>query len=225
VASFELPFEDRLHLRRQRAGVDRGVVSEDGELLGRDLLERVAEPLGVVEADRREDGQLRRDHVRRVEAAAEAGLDHGDLDARLGEGDEGGGGEELELGDRALIVRGLAVGGDGRLLGPLERAGERILGDRPAPDPDPLTPVADVRRRVGAGADAVGLEQRRRHQRHRGLAVGADDVDRREPVLRHPEQRAEAAHALEPELPADRLARGEDLFRAAGYPSSSSSAR
>ena len=42
--------------------------------------------------------------------------------------------------------------------------------------------------------------------RHRGLAVGADDVDRGEAVLGHPEQRARPPHPLQPEPPAERLA-------------------
>ena len=69
-------------------------------------------------------------------------------------------------------------------------------------------------RDVGAGRDAVGLEQRHRHPGHRGLAVGADDVDRGEAVLWHPQQRAEPAHPLQAQAPADRLASGEDLFGA-----------
>jgi hypothetical protein len=69
----------------------------------------------------------------------------------------------------------------------------------------------------------VGVEQRRRHPGDGRLAVGADDVDRGEAVLRQAQQRAEAADALQPEAPAERLAGTEDLFGAAGYPSSSSS--
>ena len=79
---------------------------------------------------------------------------------------------------------------------------------------------------VGAGRDAVRLEQRRGHPRHRGLAVGADDVDRGEAVLRHPQQRAEPPHPLEPELPAQDLATLRRISSEVSYPpSSSSSAR
>ena len=67
-------------------------------------------------ADRGQHRDPRGDHVGRVEAAAETGLDHRPLDPRLGERDERGRGEELELGDRPLLA-GRAVGDLGRLLG------------------------------------------------------------------------------------------------------------
>ena len=51
------------------------VVAEDGELLGGDLELGLPQPLGVVEADRGEDGDPRGDRVRRVEPATEPGLD------------------------------------------------------------------------------------------------------------------------------------------------------
>ena len=54
------------------------------------------------------------------------------------------------------------------------------------PDPHPLRPALRVRREVGAGGPPRGLEQRRRHLRHRRLAVGADHVDRFELELGSP---------------------------------------
>ena len=124
-----------------------------------------------------------------------------------GEGDERGRGRELELGHRpplleprgstvsaASAVRSTAAANascaDLLAADQIRSRQERTWGETQAPVRDP-----------------VRLEQRRGHQRHRGLAVGADDVDRGEAVLGHAEQRAEPAHPLEAELPADRLER------------------
>src|SRR5215208_1549027 len=133
--------------------------------------------------------------------------------------------EQLELGDGTLVAGG-AVGDLGRLLGALKRLIECLRRDRLAADQNTLSPGRDVGGHVGAGRDSVRLEQRRGHPRDRGLAVGADDVDRGDAVLRHPEQQAEPPHPLQAELPAENLAAEQDLFGGARYPpSSSSSAR
>ena len=55
-------------------------VLDDRELLGRDLLARLAEHVGVLEPDVREQDDVRAQDVRRVEAAAEACLDDGGVD-------------------------------------------------------------------------------------------------------------------------------------------------
>ena len=59
---------------------DDRVGRRDGELLGRDRLERVAEDVRVLEPDVREEHDARSKDVRRVVAAAEPGLDDGDVD-------------------------------------------------------------------------------------------------------------------------------------------------
>ena len=61
---------------------DDGVFGCNRELLGRDRLERVAEHLGVLEPDVREQHDTRTKDVRRVVASAEPRLDHRDVDAR-----------------------------------------------------------------------------------------------------------------------------------------------
>jgi hypothetical protein len=53
----------------------------------------------VVEADRGQHGREGPDRVGRVEPSAEPGLDRGDLYPGLGQGEEGGRGRDLELGD------------------------------------------------------------------------------------------------------------------------------
>ena len=175
----------------------------------RDLELGLAEPLGVVEADRGQRGRPRGDHVGRVEAAAEPGLDHGDLDPGRGEGDERGRGRRLELGDRSPSLEP-RLDGRGRVARPARPRRRR----RPGPISSPSIRVRSAQRqacgeRQAPAAQPGAAEQRRRHRRHRGLAVGADDVDRPEAALRLPERGAERAHPLEAEAPADRLERGE----------------
>ena len=70
---------------------------DDRELLGRDRLARLAEHVGVLERDVRQHDDPRVEDVRRVEPAAEPGLDDGDVDLARGELGERGGGEHLEL--------------------------------------------------------------------------------------------------------------------------------
>ena len=63
----------------------------DGELLRGDLLARLAEHVGVVEPDVREQDDVAAEDVRRVQPAAEAGLDDRDVDpARRELGERGG---------------------------------------------------------------------------------------------------------------------------------------
>ena len=70
---------------------------DNSKLLDRNLLDRVAEHVGVLEPDVREQDDARADDVRCVVPAAEPGLDDRDVDACLGERVEGGGGDRLEL--------------------------------------------------------------------------------------------------------------------------------
>ncbi len=83
------PFVVRQH--DDRAGL------RDGELLARDLLARVAEDVGVLEADVREQDDGGIDDVRRVEPAAESRFHDGGIDASLREVRERGGRQRLEL--------------------------------------------------------------------------------------------------------------------------------
>jgi hypothetical protein len=66
---------------------DRAAVDHARFLAG-DLADGRAEELGVVEADRSDDGGERADHIRRVEAPAHSHLEHHHLALRIGERDE-----------------------------------------------------------------------------------------------------------------------------------------
>ena len=104
----------------------------------RDLLARLAEHLGVLERDVREQDDLGVDDVRRVEPASEAGFDDRCVDVPLGEVEQRRRGQRLELGCVELL-RGVANARDG----PLEARAITI---------QPLVPAGDVRRGVRADA-------------------------------------------------------------------------
>ena len=108
------------------------------KLFPRDLLTRLAEHLGVLERDVREQDDLGVDDVRRVEPASETRFDDRCFDVTLGEVEERGCGQRLELG-RVELLRGVANARDG----PFEARGITI---------QPLVPAGDVRRGVRAHA-------------------------------------------------------------------------
>src|SRR5262249_56161099 len=109
------------------------------------------------------------DGVRRVVAPAEAGLDHGDVDALLCELRERRCGEHLEL---------------RRASGLWTNAPDRALEvGLLAADADAFRPAANVRRVVRADAQAFPRQQLLDRSRRRALAVRADDVNRRVRVL------------------------------------------
>ena len=193
---------------RPRTSVVR--VAQDGELLGRDLHLGLAQPLGVVEPDRGQHSDLRGDRVGRVEAAAEARPRSPPTSTRAAAKAtkaaavatsnwvtaSPSSSARLTTSSAASATRSAAAANSAGVdLG----AAIRIRSDQRAVCGETQAPVRS----------AVRLEQRRGHPRHRGLAVGADDVDRGEAVLGHAERRVEPVHPLEPELPADRLERVE----------------
>ena len=63
----------------------RVVSMDNSELLRRDRLDRVAEDVGVLEPDVREQDDARAQHVRGVVPPAEARFDDRDVDLRVGE--------------------------------------------------------------------------------------------------------------------------------------------
>ena len=75
------------------------MIAEHRQLLSRNLGLGLAQPLGVIEADRGQHGDPRRDRVGRVKPAPESRLDHPNLDPGSGQGEEAGRGCDLKLGD------------------------------------------------------------------------------------------------------------------------------
>ena len=103
---------------------------DDRELLRRDLLARVAEHVGVLEPDVREQDDVRAEDVRRVEPAAEPGLDDGDVDVAGRELGERGRADRLELG--RLLRLGLGPDASDRRLEVGLLAVDRIRSAQPA---------------------------------------------------------------------------------------------
>ena len=165
---------------------DRALL-RDGELLARDGLDGVAEHVRVVEPDVREQHDASAEDVRRVEPAPEPRLDDRRVHARVREGRERGGRDDLELGR----ADALGCGTDER-----HRLLEVRLG---AVDPDPLAPARHVRRDGRADREPLGEEELLDRDRRRRLPVRAHDVDRGVRLLRVAELGEERAHPLEPE--------------------------
>ena len=166
----------------------RVVIMDNSELLDRNLLDRVAEHVGVLEPDVRQQDDARADDVRGVVPAAEPCLDDGDVDACLGERVEGGGGDRLEL--RRTDALGCRANAR-------QRRGEVR---RQAVDPDPLAPRPHMWRERRPDGEAFGEQQLLDRDRSRRLPVRPDHVDGR--VVRScgsPSCGEQGLHPVEPE--------------------------
>ena len=133
-----------LGLRRERSGHERRMVAHHVELLARDVGDRRPEPARVLEADRGEHLDLRGDHVGRVVAPAEPGLDHRHLHAAPRELVVRGGRESLELG-HAVVLGGGPVHERRRMRHARDSGGEVGVCDRLLPHLDPFRERTQVR--------------------------------------------------------------------------------
>ncbi len=193
-----LPLRQRAHLgapleqhlgRLERLPGQDGVRAglDDAGLLPGDLGHRPAQQVGVVEVDRRHDGDPGVGDVGRVPGPAQTDLDHGHVDRGIGEGREGHRGDDLEEGQLDAVDQSVVDQRDVRLDLP-PRGVEALLADRGAVDGDPLGHARHVRRREPARAQTVGAEQGLDHGRRAALAVGPGQMDHRVGVLRVAEQ-------------------------------------
>ena len=149
---------------------------DDACLLGCHLFQRVPEDVGVVEADRGHDRDLRGGDGRGVPAAAEPDLDHGDVHGGVGEGRVGHTGDDLEEGHVDPIQFPFVHHPDeGFYLAP--DFGEPLLGDRFPVDGDPLPGVTEVGAGKPSRAQSRGAQQRVDHDAGRPLAVGSRHLD------------------------------------------------
>ena len=141
------------------AGDDAVAGLDDGGLLARDLPDRVAKVLLVVQVDVGDRGHAEVEGVGRVEAPAETDLAHQHIDPRCQEGDRQHG-EHLELGRRPNVTGDAVEHRQQRL----ERVHEILLADRPSVELDPLG-VGDEMR-LGHETNSVpGRAQHRRQAR------------------------------------------------------------
>ena len=184
--------QDGAHLRRLRIADGARAGLEDARLLARDLLERIAEDLRVVEADVRDDGARRRGNdVRRVEPAAEADLQHHDVAPPPPEPQHGRRRHELKL--RRRVVHG----GDARLQR-LAHGGKLRVRHGHAVDLHALGEALEIRRCEQPRRVACRAQDGCEHRRRAALAVRARDVHELQPVLRVAQAVQQLAHAREP---------------------------
>src|SRR6266404_7960992 len=177
-----------------RTGDDGDTGLHDTRLLARDRRDRVAEILLVIAADVGDHGDRRDDDVRRVEASAEADLEHLHLDALGGERDPREQRHHLERGEPACVVEVATQAPDA--------FDDLVLGDRHAVNGDALAKRDQVRRRIEADAPPRGAHDRVEHRRRRALAVRAADVQRRRRALRISEARRRRLDARELQIDA-----------------------
>ena len=184
------------HVGLHRAEDDLDASLRDAGLLARDLDERRAEPVGVIEGDARDCCRAwRRNDVRRVEASAEPDLEDGDVDVRFAEGDERGERERLEEAEVGRAIEDAAH----------ERRERRVV-ERRAVDANALGETAQVRRRVEAGPLSGRARDPLDHRAGRSFAVGPRDVHRFERTFRVPEPNACILHRLQAEAHSERNA-------------------
>ena len=192
---------------------------EDAGLLARDVGERDAQLVGVIHRDRHDHVERRpRDNVGGVEPAAETDFQDDGVGRMLGEGQEGGGRRDLEIGDRVAGIDALRM---------LQAIDQLPLGNRAClavgtGKLDALVEAHEMRRGVDVHALAGGLQHGFQKGCERALAVGAGDVNhRRQAILRIAElgqQRLDTAERKVDQPRMQRLEFGQDVFACAhGY--------
>ena len=168
---------------------------DDPGLLGGDRPAPVADEVGVVGPDVRDDGDGAVGDVGGVVAAEHPDLDDGDVDGDLG--------EPAERGRRRQLEPARLDAGERGQLGELgEHLGELVVGDGLAVAADALVEAMEVRARVGTDRQTRLGHERRHHPGGRALAVRPGDVDDRVLPLRLVEDVDERAHPVERQ-PAD----------------------
>ena len=186
------PAQHRAHLRRLRIADGARAGLEDARLLARDLRERVAEDLRVIQTDVRDDGACRRaDDIRRVQPAAEPDLEHHDVAAAALKPEHGRRRHELKL--RRLVVHGRNA-----RLQRLARGSKLRVRDWLAVDLHALGELLEKRGREQPRRIARRLQNGREHRRRAAFAVRARDVHELQRVLRVADAVQQLAHPRQP---------------------------
>ena len=167
--------------------------TDDARLLRRNLGDGLAQKLGVIDADRRDDRDRGIDHVGGIPTTAHTGLDNGNVDRRIGEGGKSHRREDLELAHRRTVRSKLA-----RLRLRIDYLHERLYftigfdipsrADRLIVDGNALDGGLQVWACGPAGPPIESSQQRIDHPGDRCLAVGAGDVNAGITELRGAEQ-------------------------------------
>jgi len=175
---------------RLAGAVDAGLFEADGFAVR-------PQPVGMVEGNPGDDGNIGFIGVDRVKAAAEADFEHCHLDPGGGEDFPGGQGAELEVGQGLRPAVG--TGAQPRGFDPGKGGAQRGVVNRPAIDTDPLVIGEQMRRGVATDFIATLFEDVFQIGAGRALAVGAADDDHRA-VLLLPERVLDPADTVQPQL-------------------------
>ena len=192
-----LPLDHRQRLARLGGDHRRHAGLEDAGLLGRDLLDGVAEEIAMIECDARDHaGQRPFHHIGGIEPAAEADFQEDDIGRMPAEQKERRRRLDLEHGDRQVAVLGLALCEHVGKLVVLDQRAATLLGQTEA-----FVEADQIGRRVGVHAPVGGFENRARERDGRAFAVGASHMnDRWQPPFRMVERRQQALDAGEREI-------------------------
>ncbi len=118
------------------------------------------------------------DHIGRVEPAAQPRLQQQQIGRRLGEGEEGRRGGDLEQGDQLAAIGGFGAG---------EAIDQKVLGDRRRAmrprEHDALMEIDEMRRGIDMHALAERLGDGAGEGEEGALAVGAGDMHHRRQLL------------------------------------------
>ena len=183
---------------------DGDVGFDDAGFFCGDLFESVAEPIAMVEADARDDGEGRLTDVGGVEASAEACFEDGPIGAGRVINEEGDGREGFEEGEvleggGCWFERGEALGG----------AVECGVVERGAVEEEAFVDVDEVGRGVACGREVYGAEAGVEDGASGTFAVGAGDVEGGEVMLGVAERGRNCADCVEARFDAEALACGE----------------
>src|SRR5262249_35424386 len=136
-------FEHRSrHLRR--AEHRRLTAAKNPRLLAANRVERIAEPVAMIESDRRDDANVGIEKIHGIEPPAEPDFEHRDVDATRGENQQRGQRIEFEVSERRPRARTLDA---------LERIDELLIARLRAIHADAFVVANEMRRSEYAGRE------------------------------------------------------------------------
>ena len=163
----------------------------DAEFLHRHFFAGVPQPVGVVQAHRRDHRHVRVDQIDRVQAPAQPHFQNRQVGAAVAEQPQGRQGGELKIGQRGVAARGVHL---------LEGRAQRVVAHRAVGQRDAFVEALQMGRRIDADAASSGGRQGAGEGHHRALAVGAGDGDYRHRQAGRAERLGHPAHPLQTQL-------------------------
>ena len=149
-----LASNDRAGLRPHHRTHDGHSGLDDAGFFPGDFLDGMAEEIFVVEIDRRDDGDFRRDDIRGIEPAAQAHFIDREIDALLGEDEKRHGGDAFEERRMRAASAPEAISDSMAECTRVQAAAKSLVGNVFAIDADALVDALKVRRSVKPGAQA-----------------------------------------------------------------------